>query len=125
MSTPRPKREFSDQYKADAVNMVLELGKSRAQAARDLGINESTLGKWVSKATGTEGSGRGSHLCTPNPEPRLPRPEPERDGARDRTAPTGERVPKKSRGLLREGTVTTVLNRLRFSAAVMRVAVLG
>ena len=72
MSTPRPKREFSDQFKADAVNMVLELGKSRAQAARDLGINESTLGKWVSKATGTEGSGRGSHLRTPDPDSQNP-----------------------------------------------------
>lgn len=72
MSTPRPKREFSDQYKADAVAMVLELGKSRAQAARDLGINESTLGKWVSKAAGTEGSGRGSHLRAPNPQSQDP-----------------------------------------------------
>jgi len=65
MSDPRTKRVFTDQYKADAVAMVTELGKSRAQAARDLGINESTLGKWVSKAIGTEGSGRGSHLRTP------------------------------------------------------------
>lgn len=66
-TTPRPKREFSDEFKADAVRMVTELGKSRAQAARDLGVNESTLGKWVAKATGTAGSGRGSHLRAPEP----------------------------------------------------------
>ena len=66
-TTPRPKREFSDEFKADAVRMVTELGKSRAQAARDLGVNESTLGKWVAKATGTTGSGRGSHLRAPEP----------------------------------------------------------
>lgn len=73
MSTPRVKREFTEQYKKDAVLMVTELGKSRAQAARDLGINESTLGKWVSKALGTEGSGRGSHLRAPDPQSADPR----------------------------------------------------
>lgn len=66
-TTPRLKREFSDDFKADAVRMVTELGKSRAQAARDLGVNESTLGKWVAKATGTMGRGRGSHLRDAEP----------------------------------------------------------
>lgn len=68
MSTSRPKREFTPEFKADAVRMVTELGKSRAQAARDLGINESTLGKWVAIATGTIGTGRGSHLRVPDPD---------------------------------------------------------
>ncbi len=71
MSTLRPRREFSDEFKADAVRMVTELGKTRAQVARDLEINESTLGKWVGKwvgkATGTHGTGSGSARRTPDP----------------------------------------------------------
>ena len=56
----RPRREFTSEFKADAVAMVTDLGKSRAEVARDLDINESTLGRWVAKATGTEGTGSGS-----------------------------------------------------------------
>lgn len=44
MSTPRPKREFTSEFKADAVCMVTELAKSRAQAARELGINAWAIG---------------------------------------------------------------------------------
>lgn len=73
MSTRRPRREFSDEFKADAVRMVTELGKTRAQVARDLDINESTIGKWVAKATGTHGTGSGSARRTPNPESTDPR----------------------------------------------------
>src|SRR5438270_748012 len=38
---------FSPQFKAEAVQMVLETGKPVAEVARDLGINEGTLGNWV------------------------------------------------------------------------------
>lgn len=81
MSTPRIKRQFTSEFKADAVRMVTELGKSRAQVARDLDVNESTLGKWVAQATGTQGTGRGSHMRTPDPgsdDPREMRRELER-----------------------------------------------
>ena len=50
-SPRRPRREFTSEFKADAVAMVTDLGKSRAEVARDLDINESTLGRWVAKAT--------------------------------------------------------------------------
>ena len=43
MSTPRPRREFSDEFKADAVRMVTELGKTRAQVARDLEMSRATF----------------------------------------------------------------------------------
>jgi transposase-like protein len=39
--------------------MVLELGKTRAQVARELEIHESLLGKWVTKAQGQSESTRG------------------------------------------------------------------
>ena len=41
---PEQRRRFSPQFKAEAVQMVLETGKSIAEVARDLGINEGTLG---------------------------------------------------------------------------------
>jgi transposase-like protein len=43
----KPRRSYSPQFKAEAVAMVVELGKSAAEAARDLEVNESTLGRWV------------------------------------------------------------------------------
>lgn len=44
-SPPRSRREFSPDFKADAVRIVTELGRSRAQVARELDINKSTLGR--------------------------------------------------------------------------------
>jgi transposase-like protein len=44
---PQQRRRFSPQFKAEAVQLVLETGKSIAEVARDLGINEGTLGNWV------------------------------------------------------------------------------
>ena len=44
---PEHRRKFSPQFKAEAVQMVIETGKPIAEVARDLGINEGTLGNWV------------------------------------------------------------------------------
>jgi len=44
---PRARREFSPQFKAEAVQMVIETGKSVAEVARDLGVNYGTLRSWV------------------------------------------------------------------------------
>src|SRR5947209_9292185 len=44
---PEQRRKFSPQYKAEAVQMVLETGRPIAEVARDLGINDGTLGNWV------------------------------------------------------------------------------
>ena len=43
------KRTFSAEYREEAVKMVLETGRPIAAIARDLGINEGTLGNWVNK----------------------------------------------------------------------------
>ena len=45
---PEHHRKFSPQFKAEAVQMVIETGKPIAQVARDLGIHDGTLGNWVS-----------------------------------------------------------------------------
>ena len=68
MSTPRPRREYSAEFRADAVRMVTELGKPRSQVARELELNVSTLGRWVATEIGTLGTGRGSARRAPDPE---------------------------------------------------------
>jgi transposase len=42
------RRKFDQDFKEGAVRLVRETGKPIAQVARDLGINEGTLGNWVS-----------------------------------------------------------------------------
>ena len=44
---PEHRRQFSPQFKAEAVQMVIETGKPVAEVARDLGIHDGTLGNWV------------------------------------------------------------------------------
>ena len=41
------RRKFSPQFKAEAVQMVLETGRPTAHVARDLGIHDGTLANWV------------------------------------------------------------------------------
>lgn len=42
-------RTFTAEYREEAVKMVIETGRPIAAVARDLGINEGTLGNWVNK----------------------------------------------------------------------------
>ena len=44
---PERRRRFSPQFKAEAVQLVIETGKPVAEVARDLGVNDGTLGNWV------------------------------------------------------------------------------
>jgi transposase-like protein len=58
-------RRFSPQFKAEAVQMVIETGRPIAAVARDLGIHDGTLGNWVN-------AWRQAH---PAPDEPLPPPE--------------------------------------------------
>jgi transposase-like protein len=44
----RVKKTFSAAYRDEAVKMVIEGSRPIAQVARELGINDGTLGNWVS-----------------------------------------------------------------------------
>jgi transposase len=44
------RRKYTQEYKAEAVELVINSGRPVAEVARDLGINEGTLGNWVNKA---------------------------------------------------------------------------
>src|SRR3954468_23289643 len=53
------RRKFNRDFREGAVRLVLETGQPIAQVARDLGINEGTLGNWVAKERAARGEGRG------------------------------------------------------------------
>ena len=55
----RQYRKFDEDFKAGAVRLVFETGKPIAQVARDLGVNEGTLGNWVALARRQRGDGDG------------------------------------------------------------------
>jgi len=42
-------RKFTPEYRDEAVKLVLETSRPIAEVARELGINEGTLGNWVNK----------------------------------------------------------------------------
>ena len=45
------RREFSREFKLEAVKLVKERGVTAAQAARDLDVHENVLRKWVRELT--------------------------------------------------------------------------
>jgi len=54
------RRKFDRDFKEGAVRLVRETGKPIAQVARDLGINEGTLGNWVNADKRRRGDGAGA-----------------------------------------------------------------
>ena len=70
MSTmPEPKRKrtrrtFTDEFKAGAVRLVLQEGKSVGAAARDLDLTESSLRNWVEQARADAGRNKPGALTT-------------------------------------------------------------
>ena len=56
--TRRPRRQFTDEFKAGAVRLVLDEGKSVGAAARDLDLTETALREWVRRAQADRSKGR-------------------------------------------------------------------
>lgn len=44
------RRHFAQEYKDQAVSLVLDSGRTIAEVAKSIGVHEMTLGKWVKKA---------------------------------------------------------------------------
>jgi transposase len=48
------RRKYTREFKHDAVRLVTEQGYTRAEAARNLGLNANMLGRWVQELEGDE-----------------------------------------------------------------------
>jgi len=54
----RSRREFTPEYKDEAVKLVITTGRAVATVARELGVNEATLGRWVTTFKGRNETGQ-------------------------------------------------------------------
>lgn len=64
----RPRRRFTDEFKAGAVGLVLEEGKMAADVARDLDVHQSVLGRWIEQAQADAGKSTRGTLTTEEKE---------------------------------------------------------
>ena len=46
---PERRRKFTHEFKDEAVKMVIETSRPIAEVARDIHVNEGTLGNWVTR----------------------------------------------------------------------------
>lgn len=60
----RARRAFSEEFKAGAIRLVLEEGKSAGAVARDLDLTESALRIWVARARADRTKGKSGGLTT-------------------------------------------------------------
>ncbi len=49
------RKQYSKEFKLDAISLVLEQGYSRSEAARSLEINANMLGRWLKEHAAPEG----------------------------------------------------------------------
>ena len=54
----RPRRQFDDDFKTQAVRLVLDEGKTVGAVARDLDLTETALRDWVKRARADRTNGR-------------------------------------------------------------------
>ena len=60
------RKKYSKEFKLDAISLVNEQGYNNAEAARNLGIRPSLLGKWIREAEKGDGFAfRGNGKLTP------------------------------------------------------------
>jgi transposase len=59
MAMGETRRKFDQDFKEGAVRLVRETGRPIAQVAKDLGINEGTLGNWVNSDKRRRSDGNG------------------------------------------------------------------
>ena len=60
----RARRSFSDEFKAEAVRLVLEEGKTVPQVAKDLDLTVTAFRNWVERARADQGKGKPGALTT-------------------------------------------------------------
>jgi transposase len=55
---PRARRDYTDEFKAGAVRLVLDEGKTLAEVARDLDLTASALNGWAKRARANRSGGK-------------------------------------------------------------------
>ena len=59
MATPkRPRRQFTDEFKAGVVRLVLDEGKTVGAVSRDMDLTETAVRAWVTRARADRTHGR-------------------------------------------------------------------
>jgi transposase len=54
----RPRRSYTDEFRAGAVRLVLDEGKTVARVSQDLDLTESALANWVKQARADRSHGK-------------------------------------------------------------------
>ncbi len=63
------RKQYSKEFKLDAVSLVIDQNYTRAEASKNLGINPNMLGRWVKEADSDDGHAfRGNGKLTPDQE---------------------------------------------------------
>jgi transposase len=60
----RQRRKFTEEFKAGAIRLVVDEGKTIGAVARDLDLTESALRLWVERARADRGTGKPGALTT-------------------------------------------------------------
>ena len=90
--TTRKRRKFTEQFKADAVQLVLVGGKTIAEVTKQFDLTETALREWVKRAQADAGKGPPTALTSSERaelvelRKRLKRAEMERDILKKATA---------------------------------------
>jgi len=60
------RKNYSKEFKLDAISLVLEQGYTKAQASKNLGISANILGRWIKEHENDDGQAfRGNGKLTP------------------------------------------------------------
>ena len=63
------RKQYSKEFKLDAISLVLDQGYSRGEAAKSLGISAPMLGRWIKEHQQEDGQAfRGKGKLTPEQE---------------------------------------------------------
>ncbi len=65
----KTRKQYSKEFKLDAISLVLEQGFTRKEAAASLEINAQMLGRWIRESKDEDGQAfRGNGRLTPDQE---------------------------------------------------------
>lgn len=51
------RRRFTEEYKTQAVSLVIDSSRTNAEVAKNIGVHEMTLGRWVKQAKDSGAAG--------------------------------------------------------------------